>query len=210
VVRFCRTVHTLKELPRHGFTVFGLKRSETDSFAGHGFATASLAYLLARELQATDAELDLHRVLLTALVHDLPVALTGDVSYDVQRSAPGAWRALEAEAMESLTEAMPALHAQLPSCLDDWNNYATPEACIAHAAAALDAWEMGVTTPSAWSYAWEDYLRRTVERIRDAGRANIATLSMAAARELAKFEPSDAGGASVGRSPEIRPIRLGP
>jgi 5'-deoxynucleotidase YfbR-like HD superfamily hydrolase len=43
---FFKNMCCLKELPRHGFAIFGLKRGEADSFAGHMFTTASLAYLL--------------------------------------------------------------------------------------------------------------------------------------------------------------------
>jgi 5'-deoxynucleotidase YfbR-like HD superfamily hydrolase len=48
-LRFFKEIYCLKQLQRHGFAIFGMKRKETDTFAGHGFSTASPAFLIALE-----------------------------------------------------------------------------------------------------------------------------------------------------------------
>ena len=53
---FIKKIYSLKELPRHGFTIFGMKRCETDSFAAHMFTTASLSYLFSIEMEMSERE----------------------------------------------------------------------------------------------------------------------------------------------------------
>ena len=101
LIYFIKNIYNLKELPRHGFTIFGMKRSETDSFAGHMFTAASLSYLLSMEMEMSPEEQ--HKAIMTALIHDLPVAITGDASYDLQESAQDAWRDSENRAIKKLT-----------------------------------------------------------------------------------------------------------
>ena len=143
----------MKELPRHGFTIFGMKRSETDTFAGHMFTTASLGLLLSMAMRMSAARQ--HDVVMTALLPDLPVAMTGDVSYDLQESAGEDWRKFELSGFETSTDNLCTEgRAEAGRLFKDWRKLnPSIQSWLVRAAAALDAWEMGVTTPTAWAYA---------------------------------------------------------
>jgi 5'-deoxynucleotidase YfbR-like HD superfamily hydrolase len=211
IVRFLRTIYSLKELPRHGFAMFGMKRSETDSFAGHGFSTASLALLIATEI-LNQGEEDLFRTAMVALCHDLPVALTGDAAYDLQLHASQAWQEMTMSALDSLLTEAPS-REEVRGFHDSWLRSTEEHALIVKAAAAVDAWEVGVTTPTAWIEAWIDYSDRTLALLRGEHSSVAPRLAsfVAEAREaLGAFtECTLPSGLRVGREPEIKPIRLG-
>jgi 5'-deoxynucleotidase YfbR-like HD superfamily hydrolase len=211
LVRFLKGIYSLKELPRHGFTMFGMKRSETDTFAEHGFTTASLALLVAAEI-LDQREMDLYRTVMLALSHDLPVAVTGDAAYDLQLHAGDAWREMSTNALDALLgevswrEEISTLHASWLRCADHGS-------LTVKAAAAVDAWEVGVTTPTAWIGAWIDYSDKALAVLQaapsDVG-SRLAQFLADARRALGSFSDrslDDEG--PVGREPEIMPIRLG-
>ena len=212
ILRFVKQVYTLKELPRHGFTMFGMKRSETDSFAAHSFCTASLAFLVGLECFRWKDPLYLSQPVMVALCHDLPVALTGDAAYDLQRSAQEDWDEMSRDAVERLVGILP-FESEVKQLHEMWQNPKTPSAWIAKVAAAVDAWEMGVTTPSSWMDAWLDYRKDTEDSLTGApiGRRPILQRFLDQAYEdLSAFEDVfDKNGTRVGRQPSrVKPIRL--
>ena len=85
-------------------------------------------------------------------------------------------------------------------CLEEWNK----DVGVIKGSAALDAWEMGVTTPSAWMNAWMDYRERALSRLPD----DIKSVLEHCYNKLGSFEDTKKNGESVGREPEIKPIRL--
>lgn len=140
---FWRLAQQLKTIRRQGWLDRGVDAPE--SAADHSWGVALLAWLLARD----EPSLDRDRVLLIALVHDLPEALAGDPTpFDRYRNArgtippsrfaePPAYSA-EARARKSVAERV-ALDQMLtpldPSIADDirdaWQEYEaglTPEA----------------------------------------------------------------------------------
>jgi putative hydrolase of HD superfamily len=68
----------LKRVSRTGWLDRGVAAGDVESVADHSFGTALLAWACALERQREGAALDPQRVLLLALIHDLPEADTGD------------------------------------------------------------------------------------------------------------------------------------
>jgi len=84
VLRFWSLALRLKQVRRQGWIDRGV--TDPESSADHSWAVALLAWLLARDRAALDSE----RVLLLALLHDLPEALAGDVTpFDDLRNPEG-------------------------------------------------------------------------------------------------------------------------
>lgn len=210
LLKFIKNIYCLKELPRHGFTIFGMKRSETDSFAEHSFTTACLSYLLSMSVPNVDQ----FKAIMMALVHDLPVAMTGDVSYDLQEIAREQWREqwceFERLAIDELTKDMlPSIREDIVGFLREWNELRSIDAWIVKAAAALDAWEIGVTTPTAWMDAWLDYRKRNLDRFHEEGAPHdVLRLLKKGYQKLASFEDCRLNRTRVGRKPLIKLIRL--
>lgn len=78
LLRLAQLVHRLKRIPRQGWLDRGVSPLETESVADHSMGVALLAWMSALEAQAAGAELDPARVLMLALIHDLPEAEIGD------------------------------------------------------------------------------------------------------------------------------------
>lgn len=78
LLRLAQLVHRLKRIPRQGWLDRGVSPLEAESVADHSMGVALLAWMSALEAQSAGAELDPARVLMLALVHDLPEAEIGD------------------------------------------------------------------------------------------------------------------------------------
>jgi len=215
MLRFLKTIYCLKELPRHGFTIFGMKRTEADTFAGHCFTTASLAYLLATGPVPLERG-GLLDVIMLGLAHDLPTAVTGDAAFDLQAAAPDVWKALEDEALGTLTAGLKC-RRNVQRWFRDYRTLKGRPALVARAAAAIDAWEIGVTTPSAWMQSCLDHNRFTVRSVAMAEQrqglgAEVSECLRQSCRQLAEYEDvldtSYQHDCRVGREPVVRPVRL--
>jgi putative hydrolase of HD superfamily len=101
---------TLKRLPRTGWLKRGVPQVE--SVAEHSFGVAFVALALADLLQDRgdlEGELDLEKVLLMALIHDLAEVRLTDLPASAQRLLPGAVKSeAEAEAMDGLLTPLPS------------------------------------------------------------------------------------------------------
>jgi len=208
--RFFKRIYCLKELPRHGFAIFGMNLSETDSVAAHGFTTASLALLLARTFW-DDTELT-HRAVKLAIAHDLSAALTGDISFDLRRAIANRQPsenerdldAVERDLVEGAMEGLALTRTEI-----GWADPASDNDLargLMRVAAALDAWEMGVTTPSSWMYAWEAY-QKQVEA--DLGKMKLKNDDKALLPWILKEGCSLLEkGKRTGTDFDLRPVRL--
>ena len=78
LLQLAQTIQRLKRAPRQGWLDRGVSSLETESVADHSLGVALLAWMAALEARADGADLDPTRVLLLALVHDLPEAEIGD------------------------------------------------------------------------------------------------------------------------------------
>ena len=78
LLQLAQTLQRLKQVPRQGWLDRGVSSLETESVADHSLGVALLAWMAAIEARADGADLDPTRVLMLALVHDLPEAEIGD------------------------------------------------------------------------------------------------------------------------------------
>jgi putative hydrolase of HD superfamily len=107
VYQFLTICDKLKRVPRTGWLLRGVPPSAAENVAAHSHTMAILSYILAKK---TSEEVDLTRLLLMALIHDLPEAIIGDIPISAQRADPSFRRAKEkAEnaAMETILNSLP-------------------------------------------------------------------------------------------------------
>ena len=143
LIGFMRLSDRLKEIRRQGWVDRGVRSPE--STADHSWAVALFAWLLALERD----DLDEGRVLLLALVHDLPEALAGDTTpFDRFRDEQGAIspdhfryapdyeahetrrkHELERQALQEMTSSLPdELAGRIAGAWEEYSAGATPEA----------------------------------------------------------------------------------
>lgn len=75
LLAFFRAIENLKHTPRTGWLDRGIPAAETESVADHTLLTALIAWTLALDDPALDAD----RVLKLAMVHDIAEAIVGDI-----------------------------------------------------------------------------------------------------------------------------------
>jgi len=120
-------VGMLECTPRSGFAFLG---SGQQSVAEHSFRMTVIAFALAKEI---DEAVDIQRLLLLCLFHDLPEARTGDLNYVNKRYVT----ANEKKVIEDLQQES-RLGKEIASCLNEYIENSTIEAKIAHDADQLE------------------------------------------------------------------------
>ena len=119
-LRFIREAERLKNVLRTAYTSEG----RHESTAEHSWRLALLAAVLTGERP----ELDMQRVVLRCLIHDLGEAFDGDVPA-IAQTAPGVKAASELAAMERLTRLLPPeAGATIREIWEEYEACQTPEA----------------------------------------------------------------------------------
>jgi len=148
ILKFFLTLQWTKELPRQGFIAMGFKRNEADSVAAHSFATAMLAYFLAKSLQKEGLNLDPEKVLKMGLFHDIGETIVGDVGTFVKGMAGGVFKNIEEEGVKALVDGLDSKD-EIISLVEEYNGRKTLEARVVKAADNLDALAQAKGVPGA-------------------------------------------------------------
>jgi putative hydrolase of HD superfamily len=131
-------------IPRSGWVSHGVSLQDVESVADHSFSTSVLAMLIADFEVANGRKINTERVLRLALLHDLPEALTFDISKSYLEYLGIRGEAIKSEleqaAWKHLMKGMEKgankkRYAQLQS---EFNAEQTIESTIVHAADRLD------------------------------------------------------------------------
>ena len=119
--QFLTIFDDLKQVLRTGWLLRGVPPSRAENVAAHSHTTAILAYLLA--LQASDP-VDLHQVLVMALIHDAPEAVIGDIPISAQRADPEIRQAKEKAEDKAMLQILGYLPTDLQSTVAEaWSAY---------------------------------------------------------------------------------------
>jgi len=135
----------LKKLLRTGWLKRGVPRPE--SVAAHSFAVALLAAVFA-DLRGVNA-LDAVRM---ALIHDLPEAVTGDLTPEMKKEKRAEVEKIERRMFEDLAKSLPKGIGS--KYFDAWLRYSRCEDDVAKLVRDLDKLEMGL---QAIAYIKEGY-----------------------------------------------------
>lgn len=145
----------LKRLKRQGWIDRGVDQPE--SVADHSWRLALMVMLIA----SRNAELDAERAVCLALVHDLPEAMTGDITPfddrlgvqavdrdalfhqtpEYSQRADRAKTDAERQAIHAITAELPGdLSAMLVDAWEEYEAFDTPEARLVHQLDKLETW----------------------------------------------------------------------
>ena len=102
-LRLLLDAHRLKHAPRTGWAMRGV--ADAESVAGHSFGVALVCLILA---ELVDQSVDKAKLLTTALLHDLPESVIGDLPAPAAiHFPPGAKRQAETLALGAVLRALP-------------------------------------------------------------------------------------------------------
>lgn len=134
LIKFFETVGRLKRIPRAGWVETGIR--EPESVADHTFRTAILFMILA-DLK----DLDELKLLRMALIHDLPEAITGDLTPSRKTKES---KERENTAIGQILDLLP--RKQKKKYMSHWNEYQEGKTNEAKAVRQLEKLEMALQT----------------------------------------------------------------
>lgn len=135
LAKFYEAVLRLKRFRRTGWLRCGVR--EPESVAAHSYAVALLSALLA-DLRGLDAA----EVVRMALIHDLPEAVTGDLTPDQKRRGVRRVSEKELEVIRDLAKSLPEEAAS--KYLQAWRDYVEGLSPAAKLVRDVDKLEMGL------------------------------------------------------------------
>lgn len=78
----------LKRMPRSGWVYSGIPLSDVESVADHSYMVSLITLILALQEKQNGKEIDLEKVLIMSLIHDLSESISQDISRCVRKFAP--------------------------------------------------------------------------------------------------------------------------
>lgn len=127
LVDFLNEVGMLAHTPRSGFAFLG---TGAQSVAEHSHRVALIAFFLARMHKGP---IDMSKLLLMGLLHDLPEARTGDLNYVNKRYV----QADEKKVVQEIKEKAP-YGAEIAAYIDEYVQHSSEEALLAHDADQIE------------------------------------------------------------------------
>jgi len=125
--RFLFESMMLKRTLRTGYAFLGKGK---ESVAAHTFGVAMIAFILSR---MSREPVDLERLLLMCLFHDLPEARTGDANAVYKKYV----KINEEQAVEDMLEGLP-IRGEIKALIEEWKEHSTYESMLARDADQLD------------------------------------------------------------------------
>ncbi len=133
---FLTTCDNLKRVLRTGWLLRGVPPSTAENVAAHSHTTTILAYLLALQ---TEEPVDLQKLLIMGLIHDLPEAEIGDIPMSAQRADPGIREAKERAENKTMQKLLKLLPKDLqPNFAAAWSAYNQGDSMEARLVEAAD------------------------------------------------------------------------
>ena len=109
ILEFFGEALRLKRMPRSGWVYSGIPLTEVESVADHSYMVSLVALILAMQEKQKGKQIDLEKVLIMALTHDLPESVSQDIDRRVRKFSPKKYddfkKDLDKNAMEKIKAA---------------------------------------------------------------------------------------------------------
>ncbi|NHJ49726.1 MAG: HD domain-containing protein [Asgard group archaeon] len=143
MVEFFQNTIRLKRMLRNGWVSSGVPPSAVESVADHSFMVAIISLILALADQEKNTKVDIEKVLIMALLHDLSESVTQDINRCVKKFSPDSYdnfkSDLDKNATSFLLEFLPTKQAEYLSDIhQEFVKRESKEAIIVHNADRLE------------------------------------------------------------------------
>ncbi len=136
VYHFLTICDHLKRVLRTGWLLRGIPPSMAENVAAHSHTTAITAYILAIQ---SNQQIDVSRLLLMALIHDLPEVQLGDIPISAQKTDPKFQQAKENAEKQAMKNILTFLPEGISNQLTEiWKEYLKGETLEARVVEAAD------------------------------------------------------------------------
>jgi putative hydrolase of HD superfamily len=108
---FLQNAIRLKKMVRSGWLYSGVSKTDVESVADHSYMVSLLSLIIALSKQEKGENINLEKVLIMALLHDLPESVSQDIDRRIRKFSPEKYDAFKKEldknAFESLINNLP-------------------------------------------------------------------------------------------------------
>ncbi len=185
-VRLIKTLVDMKRLKRQGWFKSGVPPCSIESLADHSFGTALIALIISLEQKRIYPQLDTHRVVCAALLHDVEEAMFQDLDASAKELCTNEYSAFKNAAEEKARLSLQEIH---PSLLSARQELSDEERAIVDAADKMD---MIIQASSYWHAGDQKELGRFFDCLDDLIQSKIPSIA-AMATHLEKVLPIRSG-----------------
>jgi len=112
ILSFLQEAIRLKKMVRSGWIYSGVSKSDTESVADHSYMITLIAMILALREKEKGSKINVEKVIVMAILHDLPESVSQDLDRRIRKYSPEKYDIFK-EDLDS--EAMKVLLTNLPS-----------------------------------------------------------------------------------------------
>jgi len=142
ILNLLRHGESLKRIERAGWKLAGVEGDFVESVAEHSYGCGFTAIVIANELKAKGVEIDLGKVALIAILHDLPESITGDIArtreFSENIESVRAKAIAERKAINEILEPMGKSYKNLIRVWNEFDDNKSAEVIIVRAADIID------------------------------------------------------------------------
>lgn len=142
IIDLIRHGESLKSINRSGWILAGVKSKRVESVGEHSYGCALTAIIIAQHLKSDRVVIDLGKVALLAILHDLPESITGDIArtreFANNEEQIREKELAERSAIDSIFEPMGKSFKNLHRLWNEFNNLESIEAIVVKAADIID------------------------------------------------------------------------
>ena len=132
----------LKTLERTGWNLAGISTSRKESVAEHSYGVVLTALLLSQHLQYTRINIDIEKILIMAILHDIQESITGDIPRTIENEQNCEFmqrkRQLEKEAIHRILDVANGLYSRFIDLWEEYSEGKSLESRIVRGADILD------------------------------------------------------------------------
>ncbi|MGY5860124.1 MAG: HD family hydrolase [Candidatus Thorarchaeota archaeon] len=149
IIDLIRHGESLKTVDRSGWKLAGIEAKRIESVAEHSYGCGFAALVIANHLKSEGLEIDLGKVALMAILHDLPESITGDIATTKEFARdPDRIKEKELAEQNAMNEIMKPLGETLQGFLEIWSEFNRGESLESRVVRGADIIDMLVHTKS--------------------------------------------------------------
>jgi putative hydrolase of HD superfamily len=142
ILNLIRHGESLKIIERTGWKIAGVKRDYTESVAEHSYGCSFIAMVVANHLKAKGVVIDIGKVAILAILHDLPESITGDIArtreFSEDMESVRAKEIAERNAIDTILGPLGKPFKNINHLWNEFNENKSAEAIIVKAADIID------------------------------------------------------------------------
>jgi len=142
IINLIRHGESLKTVDRSGWILAGVKSKRRESVAEHSYGCGLTSIIIAQHLKANHVKIDIVKVALMAILHDLPESITGDIArtrefaMDAERLREKV--VAEQNAMDAILKPLGKTFQSLHRIWNEFNIGESPESAVVKGADVID------------------------------------------------------------------------